>query len=198
MEKDYAKKDLLDIKKVLDTRGIKFFLAYGTALGAYRDKDFIDGDDDIDLIITQKLTLKERKKIGWALLDIGFKRQDRVMFNVFGRFEQVGEGYDGTEETGIIVCERYVPVTIFFFSDEEKMKCIPKLGSFPVLETKDKFFKEGEKIKFLKEDFLIPSPIEEYLEYTYDDWKTPVSGEHAKQYSEIYGEEHLRQKYGLD
>jgi len=199
MDKDFATKDLIAIKQLLDARGIQFFLAYGTALGAVRDKDFIEYDDDIDLIITQKLTLKERKKIGWALEDIGFKTQSRIMFNVFGRMESVHEGYNGTEETGIIVVERYVNVSIFFFCQkDDKFVVIPKLGSFPILETEKRFFEKGEVIKFKNESFLVPSPIKEYLEYTYGNWKEPRKGEHAKQFSEIYGIQYLKDNYGVE
>lgn len=185
MNKKDALKDLLDIKKVLDSRGVEFFLGYGTCLGAYREKDFIDGDDDIDLIVTQKLTYKEKKQIGHLLKDIGFVKNDDVLWNVYGRFEENHEGYNGTEETGVIVSKRGVPITIFFFYDNGKeWMCIPKRGGIPLLVIPHKFLKKGEPIKFKKEKFLVPSPVEEYLEFAYSDWKDPNKKEHSPQYWE--------------
>ena len=63
MDKEGATKDLLDIKRVLDSLGVKLFLGYGAVLGAIREKDWIDHDDDIDIVIIEKLTYKQRKEI---------------------------------------------------------------------------------------------------------------------------------------
>lgn len=47
--KAVAEKVLLDIKEIFDSRGIKFWLMFGTFLGAYRSGDLIPWDEDIDL-----------------------------------------------------------------------------------------------------------------------------------------------------
>ena len=43
------KKTLEDMKNILDKNNINFFLIFGTALGAHREKKFIEHDNDIDL-----------------------------------------------------------------------------------------------------------------------------------------------------
>ena len=43
------KKTLEDMKKILDSNNVKFFLYCGTALGAHREKKFIEHDHDIDI-----------------------------------------------------------------------------------------------------------------------------------------------------
>ena len=47
----YACELLENMKQILDKNNILFWLDFGTLLGAYRDKDFISYDCDIDIAI---------------------------------------------------------------------------------------------------------------------------------------------------
>ena len=49
IDKEKAFENLCLFKEIADRNGFKFFLAYGTLLGAAREKDFITHDEDIDL-----------------------------------------------------------------------------------------------------------------------------------------------------
>ncbi len=51
IDKGIAKENLLLFKKIAENNNLKFSLAFGTMLGAIREQDFIDHDDDIDLWI---------------------------------------------------------------------------------------------------------------------------------------------------
>jgi hypothetical protein len=197
MDNKLATKDLLDVKKVLDSLGVQFFLGYGVVLGIVREKDFIPFDDDIDIIITQNLTYKQRKEIGYLLFDIGFHGWDDVVWNVYGRFEKAEGGYNGTEKTGIIPCKRNVPISImFYFDNGDEWLCIPKRGGIPVLAIPKKFLEKGRWVKFKGEQFLIPDPTIEYLEFLYGkDWRTPIRDKHAKQYWQIHDKLELAKKY---
>ncbi len=42
---------LIEISKICDTQGIKYFLAYGTLIGAIRHNGFIPWDDDVDIML---------------------------------------------------------------------------------------------------------------------------------------------------
>lgn len=52
-----AKEVLFITKQILDKANIHFYLGFGTLLGAVRDKDFIKGDLDVDIIV------KDEKKL---------------------------------------------------------------------------------------------------------------------------------------
>ena len=51
IDRDISKDNLLELKKVFDKNKIKFILSYGTLLGAIRENNFIEHDEDIDIAI---------------------------------------------------------------------------------------------------------------------------------------------------
>jgi len=193
MDKELAIKDLLEVKQVFDYYKVPFLLAYGTLLGAYRDKDFLPEDNDIDLVVIEPISYKMRKDIGWSLYNLGFNVPD-MAFNVFNRMEPVEIGYNGDEKTGIICCEKNVEFSIFFFYKEmcnrhgEEYVCIPKMGALKLISSPTKFYKKLDTIKFYKHKFLTPSPIKDYLEFTYKDWKNPLARDHGLTYFEMHQE----------
>ena len=187
--------DLILVKKVFKKHNVPVILVYGTLLGFYRDKTFLPEDDDIDLAVFQRIDLKTRKAIGWQLYDLGFQPQ-QIMFNVFGRMEPQEIGYNGDEHTGIICCQRNIKFTIFFFGEPEDCKlhgrehiCVPKLGAVKLISTPARFYEKFDNLKINKETFLTPSPIEDYLAFSYKDWKNPLARDHSPVYREAHGEE---------
>ena len=65
-------RNLLDVKSVLDDLKVPFFLTHGALLGAYRDKDFIKWDDDIELDIFDEIFKDNYDKICRELIRCGF------------------------------------------------------------------------------------------------------------------------------
>lgn len=47
-------KVLLKLKEIFDEHGWKYYLAFGTLIGAYRNDGFIPWDDDVDLYVPRK------------------------------------------------------------------------------------------------------------------------------------------------
>ncbi len=195
-------KDLKDIIAVFEKYGVKIFMCYGGLLGIVRDKKFLPKDDDFDMAVVDKIDFRTRKAIGWTLFDLGFMPQGHregtgITFNVFGRMEQLELGYNGTEESGIMVLERNFNFTIFFFQEEDceihgkEYVCVPKQGAIKVISTPARFFEKASKVKHMGVEMLAPAPIEEYLTCTYGNWKVPEEGKHANKYYE----DHLNYKY---
>lgn len=187
---DLIMKDLRDILTVFEKYGVRVFLSYGAVLGAVREKDFIEWDDDVDLDVIDKIDFKTRKEIGGTLGDLGFQAQP-ISFNVFGRMEMAAVGergqcrYDGDEQTGIIVCQRNFPFSIFFYKEEgEEYVCTPIMGGLKLISNLKKFYTKLDKVKLHGETFITPGPVKEYLTYLYGDWKTPRRNFHAPQYKE--------------
>lgn len=188
-------KDLETIKEVFDKYGVKLYIVYGALLGIHRDGKLIEHDDDIDIAIIDPIPFEVRKKIGWNLYDLGFMPQD-IAFNVFGRMEPSEIGYNGDENTGIIVCQRNFKFTIFFFKEElceqhgPEYVCIPKLGALKLISTPVKFFTKPDQIKIGKKKYLCPAPIKEYLSWAYfDNWKDKTDRRHSPTYFEQHAKE---------
>jgi len=71
-EMEVCKRNLLDVKELLDDLHIDFWLMYGTLLGAIRDKAFIEHDTDIDIgLHDENKYLMERVVL--ALKEKGFE-----------------------------------------------------------------------------------------------------------------------------
>ncbi len=90
--------------QALKSMGCKYWLEFGTLIGAIREKGFIKHDDDIDV----GMFLKERPNNMVALMkQYGFTRSRHIM---------IDDGKDGFEET--YMCQN-VSIDIFYFNPVE-------------------------------------------------------------------------------
>lgn len=192
LEASHSKiKDLEDVRMVFEKHNVDFLIVYGMLLGFHRDGDFLPDDDDIDLAVVDKIDLKTRKTIGWNLYDLGFKPQP-ITFNVFGRQEPSEIGYNGDGETGIIVCERNIKFTIFFFKEEDcnqhgkEMVCTPKLGAMKLIASPAQFYRQLDKIKINGKKYSTPHKIPDYLTFTYGNWKDKTDRRHGDTYDVMH------------
>jgi lipopolysaccharide cholinephosphotransferase len=73
INKEVSKKNLLSFKVLLDLHDVKFGIIYGTLLGAIRDEDFIEHDEDTDTYVLERdrervlALLFELQKIGFEV-----------------------------------------------------------------------------------------------------------------------------------
>jgi len=162
MDHDQAIEYLLKVKEVFDRHDVKFWLIYGTLLGAVRDGDFIVGDKDIDLA-TYEDDAEKRFPAILELEEFGLKV---IRTNTFDNSFQVKKN---------LIC-------IDFGSMSRHRDYMWRNGRF--YEPRD-FFSELIEWPFLGTTFLIPKNYTEYLETHYygDRWKAPdPTCKHAKLY----------------
>ena len=154
-------KGLLVLSKVLDKILKRWFLSGGTLLGAYRDGDFIPWDWDVEVnVLTEEASKKEGELLN-GLVAAGFliASSDSSTEN----FKIVAVGW-GTEYE---ILGRYLRET-----DDTRTRIMTKVPA--------RFFKTSETVTLRGYDFPAPSPIDQFLEALYGDWKTPLKTKDKK------------------
>jgi len=151
---EIAKKNLLDIKKILDSHSIKFGLIYGTLLGAIRENNFIEHDEDIDLFM-----LDEHKENLLAILQ-----------------EIVDSGFDIIRYDGKLISitreNEYIDFYFFRKSNFIYRKC--EVG----LVAKAKYLENTVDYSFLGEIFQVPKQVESFLVDLYGkNWRIPIKND---------------------
>ena len=156
IDRNNAIKALKEVKHILDSFGVTFFLRQGTCLGAIRDNDLLPWDDDIDvgsIIGIHGVTEKSLDQIVAAFRNHGFlTRIDHLSVSP------------------------YIPLVKY--STRIDWQCYNIVDDyiiqFPFLRSPLSLFTKLKKISFLEETFLVPNPPEEYLRLKYgENWKTP-------------------------
>ena len=167
MNKDNALRTLLDLKEVLDSSNVQFWISDGTHLGYYRDSDFISHDPDID--------------VGIFIEDWENEVLDKLKRNGFNLKWQFG-----LEECGLeyAIEKRGIKIDLFFFYKNLPNRNIYWHATwFGTYNTPGKFRKmvrcfyepfELKEIEFLGYKFLAPKDTEKYIIQKYGpDWKIP-------------------------
>lgn len=155
IDKDVSRHNLILFYDTLTAAGIKIFLAYGTMLGAAREHDFIDHDEDIDLGMSKEYQ-PQLFSLLFKLRDIGFEvcRYDRRGVISFMK--------DG----------EYIDIYIF----EKEQDGIVGCGQEVMPEC---FLNDLEDFAFLGKNYLAPREYEKYLRFWYgDNWGTPIQFYH--------------------
>lgn len=145
---EVSEKNLLDIKRILDKAGVRFWLAYGTFLGAYRDQAIIPYDGDTDLAIYAE----DLPKLGGC----------EDAFHKEGFYLAVGSSR--------ATVYRYGEHTDFCFFKLDGNKRVRKLFKYDASA-----FEILNEIQFLGQKWRILNEPERWLKYTFgEDWRTPM------------------------
>jgi phosphorylcholine metabolism protein LicD len=151
INREIAKNNLLEFRSCFENVGITFGLIYGTLLGAIREKNFIEHDEDVDVFVLDEdrnrvlEILFDLRKVG---LEVGRyeERHDLLSFHKKGEY-----------------------IDIYFFKKNIFGKREAN-GAF----VEAKYLENLKKIDFLGERFAVPEQSEELLEKIYGhDWRIP-------------------------
>jgi phosphorylcholine metabolism protein LicD len=153
------KSEFLKICEILDKLKINYFLQTGILLGAIRDNDLIKWDWDIEISVFSDdffpsidLVANDLKKNGFKILKIN-KKKDDSKIDFVGKYSKEVTGYT-------IFSWNYSRTKDLYWRRE--------------LTVPSKFLKTLSTINFFGREFKCPNNPEEYLEFSYGDWKTPI------------------------
>ncbi len=161
MEKNLIDKKLFfKFINLLEAHEIFFWLDFGTLLGAYREKSFILGDDDIDLSLWVDNYWKIRKIID--LSDWKYKsiwRREIVIYHESNPDFHIDLFFYDKEKDN---CAAYVYL-------ENKITKEINVESKMIIPTE--LLEEFKLVQFYNHEFYIPKKTGEYLTCHYGNWK---------------------------
>lgn len=154
INKKIAKSNLLDINKILNHNNVSFGLMYGTLLGAIRENDFIEHDEDTDLFV-----LEENKiRLLDSLIDLV-----KAGFSI-GRYD----------EKILTIYRNNHYVDFYFF----KKKYFFIRYCSPGLSVKRNFLEKTIDYMFLGDSFKVSKDYNKLLENLYgENWRTPIKND---------------------
>lgn len=151
IDKEIAFENLKVVAKIMNKSGLNWGPVLGSLLGIIRDNDFITWDEDIDLYI-----LDEDKERFLPLL-----------------FEFKAAGFDVIRywRCGLVSIKRNGEYIDFYFLKKVGTNIRCAVGEVFFFE---KYFQHLTKYNFKGIELSVPEDYEEYLEFRYGDWRTPV------------------------
>lgn len=151
INKTIAKENLLLFNSIAIKYDLSYILGWGTLLGAIREHDFIEHDEDTDLIISKE-SLPKLLTMLWELQHIGFQvcRFERDLVSIMRQNEYIDLYVYAPYTHGILICHN----TLFL-----PAKMLTELIDY----------------SFLDQKFKIPKDYISYLVLEYgQDWQIPV------------------------
>jgi len=160
-------KNLITVKKVLDQVELKFWLTNGTALAAYREKDWIKWDDDADLDVYEENLFPKYNKLKEKFISLGF----------IVRGKHIKQGCKmSLFRDGEKIALRGLYLDPSYKNNTYRLRKHYKYSR--------KFYETPGTIQFKGHIFNIPSLIEDFLVYIYGKkWHIPLKSDNESEYS---------------
>ncbi len=153
-----AQENLIIANEILTENKTSPFLLYGTLLGVFRDKQLIEGDNDIDIGCNFRSFIANKE-------------------NIISNFNLKGFFLAKENKSLVTFVRKNEHIDLYLF------RKIPILGSFFSMNfyIPQRYLSNLKEIIFCDKKFLIPQHTELFLKYCYgNDWRTPKKGCTAK------------------
>lgn len=155
---------LTTIDRLFKQKGLFFSLAFGTLLGAIREHSIIEGDEDVDVFVSD-----EKKLV--SILPFLYNNGVKLIRAQKGHFYSFRVNADCFIDVYILRPLKWSIWSIYCYSLSNR--AMPK-----------KYFIEYKEIDFLGGKYYCPQDAESYLAFLYGkSWRTPVRGH--KFYQEV-------------
>lgn len=169
LAKAEAKLNLLEFQRAMVRAQIPFYLIAGTLLGAYREGDFIDGDEkDIDVAVMER-HFARIDDIHQSLTDAEFVRSK--VFTVKDKVE--GVTWQRGSNHIDIACMHLKDGRAYHLGRSAGQHGLPRV--FACVYPGRCFTFASLCIEFLGQEFIIPNDPELFLSANYGTWKTPIA-----------------------
>ena len=166
-ELEIRKHEFLKICGILNNLQIRYFLQGGVLLGAIRHNGFIPWDWDVEISVysnevigKMNLLLSEITASGFSIIKHN-KELSTLKLDFKGKLADETTSY-----------------TIFGWSHDVNMRVFWRKK----LKIPDYFMVDMKRIELFGKFHTVPSPPEEYLEYQYGDWETPLQTSNKNRY----------------
>lgn len=160
MDRNIAKENLIILKRIFDLHNVRYWLCFGTLLGAVREDNFIEHDVDTDV----GMAVSQINMLEAAVSDL--KRSGFEFIRVLPDISMVS----------LLRKNEYIDIYMFRKIDNDHISW--RCNGYIV---KEDYFSNLTDIHFLGEQFSVPCNYIRYLEEVYgQDWKIPKQNAHAK------------------
>lgn len=155
IDRDICKENLLIFKKILDDNNISFGLIFGTLLGAIRENNFIEHDEDVDIFILDEL-------------------REEILETLF-EFEEYGFKVARYTDSILSLIRNNDYIDVYFFKESlSNRRCMNYI--YP-----SHYFYNLIKYNFLGTQFKVSKEYIKFLEEIYGkDWHIPKKNAHAE------------------
>jgi GT2 family glycosyltransferase len=176
MNKELAKQFLFEVDEIFKKYNITYWLDCGTLLGAIRNKDFIDWDDDLDIGTYKPIFLDYDL---WQKIISDFLEKNIFIITTWGDSVFTCKKIENNEEITMDI-HTYKKVN-------NEYQCAMKDNLFSIPE---ELFNTLDSIKFLDKNFNIPHQPDKFLSLWFgNNWREPhpeIKGWTSKQNTPYY------------